>query len=86
MFRKVLVGVDGEQGGRDAVALAARLADGKARTWLVNVFGAGAAVTVPAYGSAAAVVSVVPFTEVIFCDATVHPDGTDTVPSPTVTA
>jgi nucleotide-binding universal stress UspA family protein len=41
MFRKVLVGVDGEQGGRDAVALAARLADEDASTWLVNVFGAG---------------------------------------------
>jgi nucleotide-binding universal stress UspA family protein len=41
MFSKVLVGVDGERGGRDAVALAARLADEDASTWLVNVFGAG---------------------------------------------
>lgn len=41
MFTKVLVGVDGEQGGRDAVALAARLADEDASTRLVNVFGAG---------------------------------------------
>ncbi len=41
MFSRVLVGVDGEQGGRDAVALAARLADEDASTWLVNVFGAG---------------------------------------------
>ncbi len=41
MFRKVLVGVDGEQGGRDAVALGARLADEDASTRLVNVFGAG---------------------------------------------
>jgi nucleotide-binding universal stress UspA family protein len=41
MFSKVLVGVDGRQGGRDAVALAAQLADEDATTWLVHVFGAG---------------------------------------------
>jgi nucleotide-binding universal stress UspA family protein len=41
MFSRVLVGVDGEQGGRDAIALAARLADEDASTQLVNVFGAG---------------------------------------------
>lgn len=41
MFSKVLIGVDAEQGGRDAIALAAQLADQDGTTWLVNVFGAG---------------------------------------------
>jgi len=41
MFTKILVGVDGQQGGRDAIALAAQLADDDAKTWLIHVFGAG---------------------------------------------
>lgn len=41
MFGSVLVGVDGAQGGRDAIALATQLADEHATTSLVNVFGAG---------------------------------------------
>jgi nucleotide-binding universal stress UspA family protein len=49
MFSKVLVGVDGKQGGRDAVALAARLADEGAISLLVHVFGAG---LMPGRGSA----------------------------------
>lgn len=41
MFSKVLIGVDGVQGGRDAAVLAAQLAQEDAMTWLVHVFGAG---------------------------------------------
>ena len=41
MFTEILVGVDGQQGGRDAIALAGRLADPDASTTLVHVFGAG---------------------------------------------
>jgi len=37
MFQNVLVGVDGRQGGRDAIALAMRLLDRDARLTLVNV-------------------------------------------------
>ncbi|MDE3069887.1 MAG: universal stress protein, partial [Acidobacteriota bacterium] len=38
MFKNVLVGVDGRQGGRDAVALAARLADAGAKLTLAHVY------------------------------------------------
>jgi len=41
VFGHVLVGVDGAQGGRDAIALATQLADEGATTSLVHVFGAG---------------------------------------------
>jgi nucleotide-binding universal stress UspA family protein len=49
MFGSVLVGVDGAQGGRDAIALAAQLADQDATMTLVNVVGAG---LMPGSGSA----------------------------------
>ena len=39
MFRKVLVGVDGRPGGRDAIALAKLLAPEPARFLLANVYG-----------------------------------------------
>lgn len=41
MFKNVVIGVDGRQGGRDAVALAGRLAASAAHMTLVNVFGTG---------------------------------------------
>ncbi len=37
MFKNVLVGIDGSDNGRDAVALAARLADPAAKLTLVHV-------------------------------------------------
>jgi nucleotide-binding universal stress UspA family protein len=49
MFSSVLVGVDGAQGGRDAIALATQLADRDATISLVNVVGAG---LMPGSGSA----------------------------------
>ena len=39
MFDNVLVGVDGRQGGRDAIALAGRLAGARATVALANVYG-----------------------------------------------
>ena len=39
MFDNVLVGVDGRQGGRDAIALAGRLAGARATVTLANVYG-----------------------------------------------
>jgi nucleotide-binding universal stress UspA family protein len=41
MFTRVLVGVDGEQGGRDAIALAKQLAHPAASVALAHVYGAG---------------------------------------------
>jgi len=41
MFSRVLVGVDGAAGGRDAIALAKQLADPEANIALVHVYGAG---------------------------------------------
>lgn len=41
MFNTVLVGVDGRQGGRDAVALAKQLAAPGAALTLAHVYGAG---------------------------------------------
>jgi nucleotide-binding universal stress UspA family protein len=41
MFTKVLVGVNGEQGGRDAIALAKQLAHPDANIALAHVYGAG---------------------------------------------
>jgi hypothetical protein len=41
MFTNVPVGVDGRQGGRDAIALAGRLASPHATITLANVYGAG---------------------------------------------
>ncbi len=41
MFSKVLIGVDGGQGGRDAIALAKQLADPRASIALAHVYGAG---------------------------------------------
>lgn len=41
MFTTVLVGVDGRQGGRDAIALARRLASPDATITLANVYGSG---------------------------------------------
>lgn len=41
MFTKVLVGVDGEQGGRDAIALAKQLGGPEASIALAHVYGAG---------------------------------------------
>jgi nucleotide-binding universal stress UspA family protein len=38
MFRQVVVGVDGSEGGRDAIALAGRLAQAQAETTLAYVF------------------------------------------------
>ena len=39
MFRSILVGVDGRRGGRDAIALAMRLAGPEARITLAHVYG-----------------------------------------------
>jgi nucleotide-binding universal stress UspA family protein len=41
MFNRLLVGVDGHQGGRDAIALAANLSAEDGTMSLVHVFGAG---------------------------------------------
>ncbi len=41
MFSNVLIGIDGRQGGRDAIQVARRLAEPGARFTLVNVYGAG---------------------------------------------
>ena len=41
MFTKVLVGVDGSEGGRDAIALAKQLAHPNANVALAHVYGAG---------------------------------------------
>jgi hypothetical protein len=41
MFTKVLVGVDGQQSGRDAIALATRLAAPGAAITLVHIYVAG---------------------------------------------
>lgn len=41
MFTSVLVGVDGKQGGRDAIALAKQLAGRNARITLAHIYGAG---------------------------------------------
>ncbi len=41
MFKNVLIGIDGRQGGRDAIHLARQLADPDAHFTLVNVYGAG---------------------------------------------
>ncbi|HSC04908.1 MAG TPA: universal stress protein [Solirubrobacteraceae bacterium] len=41
MFTRVLVGVDGEQGGRDAIALAKQLGGPEASIALAHVYGAG---------------------------------------------
>jgi nucleotide-binding universal stress UspA family protein len=41
MFTRVLVGVDGEQGGRDAIALAKQLGGPQATIALAHVYGAG---------------------------------------------
>jgi nucleotide-binding universal stress UspA family protein len=53
MFEKVLVGVDGRAGGRDAIALARRLADSPATLVLANVC-AGAGLVRPGVGIALA--------------------------------
>jgi nucleotide-binding universal stress UspA family protein len=42
MFQKVLVGVDGRAGGRDAIALARQLVTSTSRLVLVNVYGTSA--------------------------------------------
>lgn len=41
MFTNLLVGVDGRQGGRDAIALARRLASNGASMTLANIYGSG---------------------------------------------
>jgi hypothetical protein len=52
---------------------------------ITKVLGFGLAVTAAEYGRDAAVDRFDPVTAVIFCDETVHHDGTVTVSSPTVT-
>ena len=42
MFERVLVGVDGRAGGRDAIALAQQLARSSSRLVLANVYGTSA--------------------------------------------
>lgn len=53
MFKNVIVGVDGRNGGRDAVALAQRLLDARGRLTLVNVHLETTAVIVHEFDSSA---------------------------------
>ncbi|MGZ4169141.1 MAG: universal stress protein [Solirubrobacteraceae bacterium] len=53
MFRRVLVGVDGRSGGRDAIALAQQLVASSGRLVLVNIYGIGAFGASAALGSQA---------------------------------